>query len=172
MIRALGIDLSLTATGIAYTDGITRTYRPKAGPDDPGRRLHELVERITARLHGEHADIAIIESYFVNPRFVTASLRLAELGGPIRVLLFERNIPYIEIAPAALKLFAAGDGNATKDQMVAAARNYGADVANDNEADAWLLRLAALQRYEPRLELPQLTKSIAALAWPTLKVAA
>lgn len=172
MIRALGLDLSLTATGLALPDGTCRTFRPKAGPDDPGRRLHELVERITARLHGEHADIAIIEAYFVNPKFPRAAVDLAELGGPIRVLLFERNIPYIEIAPAALKLFATGNGNATKTDMLSTALQLGATVANDNEADAWLLRLAALQRYEPRLDRPQLTKSIAARAWPTLRVAA
>lgn len=171
-MNVIGFDLSLAATGLALPDGTCRTYRPKTGPDEPARRLHELVERISARIHAVHADLAVIEAYFVNPKFVTASLRLAELGGPIRVLLFERNIPYIEISPAALKMFATGNGNATKEQMVIAARNYGATVANDNEADAFLLRLAALQRYEPTLELPQITKSIAALPWPDVKVAA
>lgn len=172
MIRALGIDLSLAATGLALTDGTCRTFSPHAGADDPARRLHELVERISIRLRPERADVAVIESYFVSPKFVTSALRLAELGGPIRVLLFELNIPYIEITPTALKMFATGNGHATKQQMIDAAGHYGATVANDNEADAWLLRLVALQRYEPQLELPQLTKSIAARPWPVLEAAA
>lgn len=172
MTRAIGLDLSLEATGLALVDGATRTIRPKAGPDDPARRLHEIVERTITRLHAQPADVAVVEAYFVNPKFVTSALRLAELGGAIRVALFEANIPYVEIPPASLKMFATGNGNAKKDQMIHAAFENGGTPANDNEADAYLLRLIALQRYEPRDDRPRLTESLLALDWPTLKVAA
>lgn len=170
MIRAIGLDLSISASGVALADGTCRTFRPTVGTDQPARRLHELVERIATWLR--QADVAVIEGYNPGGHQGFTMVRLAELGGAIRVLLHERNIPYVEIAPKSLKLFAAGTGDAKKEQMITVAQACGATVANDNEADAWLLRLAALQRYEPRWEWPQLTRSIAALPWPNVKVAA
>lgn len=168
-VRALGLDLSLAATGLALTDGTCRTIRPQADADEPARRLHELAERILLRLHNQPADIAVLEGYVPGGKGgPLVMFRLAELGGPVRVLLFERNIPYVEISPTALKKFATGNGGASKDDVVNAAERYGATVANDNEADAWFLRLAALQRYTPNLDLPALTDSITTLPWPTL----
>jgi Holliday junction resolvasome RuvABC endonuclease subunit len=100
------------------------------------------------------------------------SLRLAELGGAVRFMLYRRGIPFVVIGPTALKFFATGNGNASKQQMVDAARALGAEVANDNEADAWWLWLAAQQRYEPHLERPVLTALLNDLPWPELKHAA
>lgn len=171
-LRAIGIDVSLTATGLALPDGTCRTLRPLAGANDRARRLHQIVGLLRHELHARPVDVAVVEGYFVNRRFVTAAIRLAELGGPVRMLLFELGIPFVEITPAALKLYAAGDGGSDKTGMINAACALGATVANDNEADAWWLRLAALQKYEPTLDRPQLTKSMTRLPWPTLAKAA
>lgn len=171
-MNVIGLDLSISATGIALADGTCRTYRPTNGPADPSRRLHELVQRIGARIRAQRADLAVIEGY--NPRGVQGftMVRLAELGGAIRVVLHEEVIPFVEIAPKSLKLFAAGDGDATKTHMMNAARALGATVENDNEADAWLLRCAALQHYQRRPDWPTVTRSIERLPWPVLEAAA
>lgn len=167
MIPAIGLDLSTRATGLALPDGSCRTIRPKA--DDQQGRLIEVVERIGARLHGGNKPlVAVIEGYFSNPKFVTSGLKLAELGGAIRLMLYSRRIPYLEIGPTSLKLFATNNGHASKDDMIAAARVLGAEVKNDNEADAWWLWMAAQQRYEPHLDRPMLTQTLHALAWPEL----
>lgn len=171
MIAAIGLDLSTRATGLALPDGTCRTLRPKA--DTQQGRLIEVVERLGARLHGGNKPaLAVIEGTFSNPKFVTAGMKLAELGGAIRLMLYSRRIPYLEIGPTSLKLFATNNGHASKDEMIAAARALGATVANDNEADAWFLWLAAQQRYEPTLDRPQLTQVLHALAWPELSVSA
>lgn len=169
MIRAVGIDASLRASGFARADGTCQTFKPHL--THPAR-LHELVARIGARLLTERPDVVVIEGYFSNPKFVHVAIQLAELGGALRVMLLEQTIPFVEIQPAALKMYATGNGNANKQQMVDAARTLGAVVDNDNEADAWLLRLIALQRYQPTLDYPQLTESLTLLEWPVLEVAA
>lgn len=169
MIRAVGIDASLTATGLACVDGTCRTFKPHL--EHPAR-LHELAARLGAKLYSQRPDIVVIEGYFSNPKFVHTAIQLAELGGALRVMLMEQSIPFVEIQPSALKMFATGNGNANKLFMLGTARLLGAEVANDNEADAWFLRLIALQRYEPTLDFPQLTESLTLLDWPALEVAA
>ena len=168
MIPAVGLDLSTAATGVALPDGTCRTLRTRA--DDQQGRLIEVVERIGARLHGSSKPlVAVIEGTFINPKFVTSGKTLAELGGAVRLMLYSRRIPYLEIGPTALKFFATGNGKATKPDMVDAARALGATVKNDNEADAWFLWLAAQQRYEPGLDRPMLTTALHNLAWPELQ---
>lgn len=165
-VPVVGLDLSTTATGVALTDGSCRTIRPQAGAAEPSRRLHEIVDRVAMRVKSLRPLVVVLEGYGYNSSRLA---RNAELGGAIRLLCFEQNIPYIEIAPNSLKLFATGNGHADKDAMVAAARAHGATVANDNEADAWWLWCAAQQRYEHQPERPALTTTLLGLAWPELR---
>lgn len=165
-VPCVGLDLSTAATGIASADGTTRTIRPEAGANDPARRLHQLVERISSRIAASRPLLAVIEGYGFNTQRLAP---VAELGGAIRLRLFDMGVPYIVIAPPSLKLFATGNGHATKDQMVAAAREHGGNPANDDEADAWLLWLAAQQRYEPHHDRPRLTSTLLNLPWPELR---
>lgn len=48
-------------------------------------------------------------------------------------------IPYQGIPVGTIKKHATGKGNASKDEMIAAARNLGHSPADDNEADALAL---------------------------------
>tara|TARA_Y100001951_G_C11289683_1_gene271267 strand:+ start:1824 stop:2315 length:492 start_codon:yes stop_codon:yes gene_type:complete len=49
------------------------------------------------------------------------------------------SVAVLEVNVSALKKFATGKGNADKAMMIEAARDYGFDTADDNEADAFLL---------------------------------
>jgi hypothetical protein len=56
----------------------------------------------------------------------------------------ERGIPYEAVPVGTLKKFWTGKGNASKGEMIEAARERGFEPASDNEADAiagwhWLL---------------------------------
>lgn len=174
MIRVVGIDASTSCIGVALTDGTCRSIRPTA--PDTARRLHELTARLATRLHAQQPDLVVIEDYNSGARKVgttrvvpiTTIIALAELGGCIRLTLFELAIPYVAINASTLKHFATGHGRSDKEAMLQAARDAGAEVANHDEADAWWLRIAGRQRYQPTLELPQLTRTLTQLPWPEL----
>jgi Holliday junction resolvasome RuvABC endonuclease subunit len=91
---------------------------------------------------------------------------LGYLGHLIRAELDEMRVPWLEIAPTALKKFATGSGAAKKDAMKAAAVEHLAldSDASDDEADALWLRELGLQllgqgstadRWIPKVQLPK-----------------
>lgn len=139
-MRIVGIDPSLTATGIACTCGTSVFSTKKRGPE----RLFEISREVLSHATGVctelglHPGIVVIEGYSFNSKF--KSEFMGELGGCIRMTLWTNRIPYVDIPPAVLKKFATGKGNAPKDAMIAAAiRTFGFKGSNNNEADAFLL---------------------------------
>lgn len=166
-VPAIGLDLSLQATGIAVPDGTTRIIRTR---NTGTERLAEICERIAMRIDATPRPlIAVIETPFTSPKFLATGLRLAELGGAVRVMLHRHHIPHIDVAPAQLKRWATGNGNAPKETMIAAAVERGADVGqDDNRADAWWLWAAAQARYDNPSAWPALG-SLLELPWPALR---
>jgi hypothetical protein len=62
-----------------------------------------------------------------------------------------QRIPCYSVAPAALKKFACGKGNAKKPEMIRAAQKLKLGVSDDNECDAlWLLEYALANFAEKR----------------------
>jgi crossover junction endodeoxyribonuclease RuvC len=62
-----------------------------------------------------------------------------ELGGTLRILLFENKIQYIDIAPSQIKKFATGKGNAQKDHVLLAVyKKWGIEFKTNDEADAFV----------------------------------
>ena len=166
MTRVLGLDLSLTATGFAYNDEVVGVIRSKAKGE---RRLAEIREAVLDFAH--EADVVVLEGYaFARPN---QAHQLGELGGVVRVALYDRRIPFAEVPPAVLKKFATGKGNATKDQVLAAAiRRFGFEGDDNNAADAWLLRWMGLSVYEFH-GLPATAYAVEALgrvSWPKLDI--
>lgn len=161
----VGLDLSLTATGIATAD---RRYVV-----DPGRlrgpeRLHHIAAAVNEAVAG--ARMVAVEGYaFGRPQGMAA---LGELGGVVRYLLWRLGVPYVDVPPASLKRYATGHGNAPKDEVLAAAiRRLGYDGHDHNVADAMWLRTMALDAYgAPVVVMPaEHRKAIAALRWPPLR---
>ena len=164
MTRVLGLDLSLTATGYAYNEEVAGVIKVKS---TGMRRLAEIREAVLELAH--EADIVVIEGYgFASQKAVVQG----ELGGVIRLALYDRRIPYVEVAPAALKKFATGRGNADKDAMIAAAiRRFGYEGDNNNGADAWLLRYMGLVAYSaggPETEYQR--EALGKVSWPKLDI--
>lgn len=160
-MNVLGLDISLRATGVFYR-GASTTISPKDGKEI-GRRLSEIMFKLrtfTNELAG--VDVAVIEGYaFRGYQGATAS-RLAEVGGCVRLWLYERNVPYIEIAPLTLKKFATGSARADKTLMLAGARDAYPSIANDNEADAYWLATLGESYYNG----DELTPNLMRLEWP------
>lgn len=135
----VGLDLSLTATGLARHDG-TSTLKAKAGLVGMAR-LAWLRGQLMDFCAG--ADLVVVEGYSMGTaRQQSHAHALGELGGVARLALFEAGYPYADVPPASLKRYATGKGNANKGQVLeAASKRSGLDFGGDNNrADAWWLR--------------------------------
>lgn len=155
--RVIGIDPSTSSTGIAWPDGRTTTIRAdtvaKHDANGSAQRANAISNRVAAAIRRlpNKPDLAVIEDYlllvgFQNGQHTTR--RLVEVGACIRMALASLQVPFVEIPPSSLKIFATGHGGATKEQMVAAARARGGRPRNDDEADAWLLRELGLANFD------------------------
>lgn len=175
-MNVVGLDLSLTATGVAWLDGSTEVI----GSKKKGMaRLQELRDRIVDGylLDGPDSDpdgtLVVVEGYAMGMGRNAQNHAAGELGGVIRLALYEAGYLVVDVPPATLKKFATGKGNANKSEMLAAAiRRLGYEGANDNEADALWLRtmgrvaLGLVEASLPAVNLTALTK----IDWPKVGV--
>lgn len=165
----VAFDLSLVSTGVAHHDGTTHRIIPRqTGP----ARLAELRDAILNCATVPWADLVVIEgqSFGHNGR---GHAELAGLHSLVRVALWEREIVYVDVPPASLKTFAAGKGNASKEDVHAAAiRRLGYAGANRDEADAIWLWAAAMTHYgQPPADLPAThLRGLKRVPWPTLQL--
>lgn len=164
-MRIAGLDLSITATGIARLDGSTYTVRPTATGD---LRLITITDAVgdTVGLTAGVCDLAVIEDL---PTHAHAAGITGMVHGAVRSALLRWGVPYVLITPASVKKFATGKGNATKaDMRMALYQRAGLDMRDDNQVDAWWLRAAALDHYgQPVVQVPQSHRAaLAKVQWP------
>jgi len=154
VIEIMGGDLSLTATGLCLPDGSMATL--KTGPSSRGdARLPDLGRAFRHQLRAWPVALMVLE---LPGRFKSAdaALGVGMAHGIVREILAEFRVPVAFIAPAVLKMFATGKGNADKAEMVIAAnqaRNAdgtGQEITDHNQADAWWLRQMGLWKYGAR----------------------
>jgi Holliday junction resolvasome RuvABC endonuclease subunit len=141
-ISILGIDPSLTATGIALPDGTLRTIKyPKLVVKDA--RLQHLYNELDAAIKEHGVTHALMEDL---PKHAQGAGITGMVQGVLRLAMINNNIPYTTVAPASVKKLATGKGNATKpDMRMAFFQRTGADNRDDNQVDAFWLREMALQ---------------------------
>lgn len=163
--RVLGLDLSITATGVALPSGDTYTLAPTTTGD---ARLVEIRDHLAEHLiQVRRPDLAVLEDLPVHAR---AAGITGMVHGVVRALLADHHIPYALISPATLKAFATGRGNATKaDMRMALYKRGGLDIADDNQVDAWWLREAGLVHLSGSLlNLPAAqVRRLNQVPWPT-----
>ena len=189
-MRVCGIDLSLSATGYAdergamvvRVKGVTGTERLAAIRDALFYRMFFPVEGgvIERRWREDDRSLApadlmtgsrplvVLEGYSYGSKG-RAIFDVGELGGVIRLTLWEHATPVAVVAPATLKKFTTGKGNASKDQMLAAAiRRWEFEGEDNNAADAYMLRLMGLHHKGiPELGLPEYAQeAVAKVEWP------
>lgn len=134
--RVVGLDLSITATGVCDGDG-ARTI--KTASEDGDRRLVQIVAEIRPLVH--QADLVVIEDL---PTHAHGAGITGMVHGAVRHMLLS-GPPYALLTPATLKKFATGRGNAGKPEMaVALFKRAGLELADDNQVDAAWLRFAGL----------------------------
>lgn len=176
--RIMGLDLSLTRTGVALPDGSVTTIRPRTRGCE---RMVEIRDAVLALCRDyvtepiPKADVVVLEGFSFGSN--TRSVReIGGIGWVVRVALHEAGIPFAEITPATLKKFATGKGGGpgadkAAMQMAAVKRlGYDSDAPDDNEVDALWLRAAGLQHYgHPVCQLPQAQiDALSPVIWPRL----
>lgn len=178
-LRLAGLDLSLSSTGVARWDtsehGELLTVTVSPGFRMPkimtnevrARRLYDLHDQILGAVG--IVDLVAIEGYSYASK--NGGERLGELGGVIRLSLYDAGIPYLEIPPPSLKKYATGKGNASKDDVLQeAVHRSGRTFGSDDEADAWWLGQMLLCHYGlPHVPMPALNRAVLdKIQWPTL----
>lgn len=155
----VGLDLSLTSTGVAV-GSTTRTIAVShKGPE----RLMAIAHQVSTLLSTLSKPAVVLEGYSMASRNSQAHAT-GELGGVIRVTLHSERVPYVVVPPTCRAKFATGRGNASKSEVVSAvsARTglIWSGPGADDQCDAWILQemgLAWLQ--ESRFDWPKLNLS-------------
>lgn len=150
-LNVVGLDLSLTRTGIASTRGAESLSPPKQLGMLARQRWirHAVIARIA------DADLLVVEriAYSTTGKYAKEN---AGLWYVVMVAADARRIRWIDVVSNTRALYATGNGRADKGTVLAAAiKRLPIDVANHDEADAaWLCALGHDLLDQPLTELP------------------
>jgi crossover junction endodeoxyribonuclease RuvC len=140
----LGVDPSLRGTGICILRGSEPPFLQTIDPAKlrKAARLAFIRDALLINLKTRTAVFGAIENYSYDS--VGRVFQLGEIGGVLRLSLFDQEVTYADVAPAQLKKFATGNSGADKDKVMSAVRDrWSIDVADDNQADACVLAMIA-----------------------------
>lgn len=158
-MNPVGLDLSLTSTGMSYGKERSVIRTNIKGPE----RLHLISLSILDSLTAVENPVAIIEGYSFASRNSQAH-SIGELGGVVRVDLWRKGIPYIDVPPTVRAKFATGKGNAGKGEVMSAVSARTGIVWSgsgaDDMCDAWILEEIGLVKCgRPRFDWPAINRS-------------
>jgi Holliday junction resolvasome RuvABC endonuclease subunit len=167
--RVVGIDVSLSGTGVATPGGTARIPTTGRRRDSILER-HRRLQHITGRVLEEVGvvDLACVEG----PSHHSVGGSVWDRGGLWwRIVggLVAREIPVAVIPPTSRAKYATGSGAARKAAVLEAAqRRYGSILASDDEADALVLRAMGMDWLEhPIAEVPAGHRAaLAGCQWP------
>ena len=139
----LGIDPSLTATGIVVLDDHANVFMQTVitSKHKGTKRLVDLREQTKKELGGitpAKMITVFIERYSFGSRLGQA-FSIGEWGGVLRALLSVMKFKeVIEVSPQTLKKFITGRGNVQKDMILKEVfKKWGVDFDDDNLADSY-----------------------------------
>lgn len=165
MTSVLGLDLSLTSTGIARRRTVGRLTPPKG--QSGLVRLRWIRERVLEAAAG--ADLVVVEGLAFSSNTGKAAER-AGLWWLVADALDTAGIPVAVAPPASRCRYATGKGNAPKDAVLAAAvrRFPDVDVTGNDQADAlWLCAMGCEYLGAPLADMPALHRqALSGVAWP------
>jgi crossover junction endodeoxyribonuclease RuvC len=150
----LGLDISLTGTGICVLD---TSLSKKPNSDNfiyfntidtkkqfGMQRIEYIRKNINSILDEYQPDLVVIEGYAYGAKG-RAVFDLGEIGGVVRHLCYSKGFSYKEVPPTVLKKFVTNNGKADKEEvMLVLESRYGRIFQDDNQADAMGLCLYGL----------------------------
>ena len=148
---------------------VVDTIKPKVKGIE---RLVYLRGEFTYLINAYAPDVVVMEGYnYGAARMKGAQMTpgrlfdIGELGGMIKMLVWHHKLPMLIVPPASLKMFAAGNGAAKKDQMMVAVKEqWRTKIRDDNQADAVALFYFAQATLDKRKRRRYTEKQRSALA--------
>lgn len=139
MPSVLGLDLSLTSTGVVVWDGTVVGFaNPKTkAPDNQSdqKRIDTIVQEVVATITAYDPTDIWIENHAFGAS-VGGDTRPHEVSGVIKYVLWKRARDFRLVSPLTVKKFATGYGKASKEDMLVAARVIWPECPNHDLADA------------------------------------
>lgn len=147
----VALDLSLTSTGVAYGDTSdlqsVRFATIKTPSVMGARRLASIIDAIESYLDSVHPVLVAMEGYAMGVGRSGRVFDIGELGGVVKLTLFNRRIPYLIVPPSSLKLYVTGNGRAEKDEVMGVLKKwFKVKFKTSDEADAFGLFLLSEYR--------------------------
>lgn len=150
MIKVIGIDSSMTATGLCAWDGTVSTVRTIAKQRD--NRLRVIRNRVSEVAYApvferEPVDLAVVEEPLMHGPGSIAVAALWMVQAAVRMALMDAGVPYVVVKNQYVKAYAGWARNDKEAMARAAYETDGSVFGDDNQCDAWWLRQMALDRY-------------------------
>ncbi len=137
-LKIIGLDLSLTSTGYSVKQETGIIATKTKGPE----RLSFISNSVIQIAKEKNIELAVIESYSFASRNSQAH-SIGELGGAVRMKLWENGIPFVDVPPTCRAKFATGKGNAGKNEVIssisAKTNIVWMGAGADDRCDAWIL---------------------------------
>lgn len=167
---AIGLDLSLTGTGIASSAGWTRVLRPPVGARGH-TRLAWIRQQVLDALPAYPALVVVEGPSYGNQGAARQSghHERAGLWWLVTHTLWKRDIDYAVASPAARAKYATGKGNADKAAVVReVTRRFDWFTGGEDEADALVLAaMGADWLGHPIADVPKThAEALTKVAWP------
>lgn len=171
----LGLDLSLTSTGVAgdsWAKTLTTWSLPRKGATRAQRwaRMRQAREQVLPFV--DDAQLVVQESPAYSTGDMPGSHDMAWLWWSIYGRCAARAIPWVEVGTSTLKVYATGNGRASKEDVVQAVATRRRDVTfrGNDQADALTLAAMGLDALgHPILEMPKShRRALTSVHWPQL----
>ena len=180
-MKVLGIDLSLTCTGLAIADqgrvlGTATIKSTGTRGDTLAQREHrifEIVSAVKGAIAREQPYMAVIEAPSFGSRHGSAHDR-SGLWWAVVHALFDRNVFIAQVTPKQRAKYGTGNGNSEKKEVHAAVKkNYAREdlpIKTNDEADAVLLAAMGARHMHEAVDIftvgPDQLAAMEKVVWP------
>jgi crossover junction endodeoxyribonuclease RuvC len=163
MVKIIGIDPGLAATGIgivkglgpkidSYSFGSIHTSKNTSFPS----RLDKIFSKLLQLLKSEKPDLMVIEDVYSLNRYPKSGIVLGQVTGVIQLAGFRASVPAIEVPVREAKQILTGNGNADKKQFEKAVRHqlkHAIPIKPAHASDAMGLALIGFYRYQDEIRI-------------------
>lgn len=153
----IGLDVSLRATGICVASGHSRGRmfegvladtalidigKKLTGPERLYQATQVALNWLKARGALKPGKVCVMEGYAFS---MTNAQQLGEIGGCLRMSLWQRGVNLIVLPPSTLKKYATGKGVGEKNLIMKHVyKRWGFDAKDDNQCDAFVCAMVGL----------------------------
>ena len=158
MIKIIGIDPGLSATGIGivrgigskikgYSFGSINTSKNKSIPD----RLDHIYSKLLQILNDENPDLMVVEDVFSLEKYPKSGITQGQVSGVVMLAGHRAGVALMAVPVREAKQVLTGNGNARKQQLEEAVRHrlkHPTPIRPFHASDALGLALIGLYRYQ------------------------